>query len=339
MKKSIQDTLLEIVLSNFEKRSQAVDVLSEKLNIGKDAVYRRLRGDTILTPEEIALLARDYNISLDALVFEDTDTLFFKYSPFIKPINEFRDFLLPIQQGFEEIQKLPDTHIYYTYCEIPFFLYCFFPELISFKLYVWGRTVWDFDYLTETQFDFEVIPYSIIQITEELLASYKSIPSTELWSLNIVDNTLNQIEYFVNSGKFKDDNDALSLCDKLLALIEHMRAMALHGTKFLINGSPEDGGAYFNLYHNEMVYTNNTIFVNNPVRPMVYTTFSNPNFLISTDRKVCEYMDNWFTRLIAKSNPISTHSEKNRDWFFNALKRKINISRKRIELHALEDEF
>ena len=53
----------------------------------------------------------------------------------------------------------------------------------------------DFDFLRQRNFDFELIDYPTLEATKDLLNSYKVLKSTELWSLNIVDNTLNQIEY------------------------------------------------------------------------------------------------------------------------------------------------
>ena len=57
------------------------------------------------------------------------------------------------------------------------------------------------------------------------------IPSTELWSLNIFDNTLNQVEYHAESGYFARIEDALELCDMLKRIAKHMESMAERGEK------------------------------------------------------------------------------------------------------------
>ena len=60
----LQETILDNILKRFPKKSAAVKELADLLDTGQNAVYRRIRGESILTPREIALLARHYNICL-----------------------------------------------------------------------------------------------------------------------------------------------------------------------------------------------------------------------------------------------------------------------------------
>ncbi len=330
--KTLQDFLFESILNKFSRRSNAVGALAEMFGLGKDAIYRRLRGDTLLTPDEISQLALAYDISLDAYIFENNNTVFFRYSPFTRQVKEFSDYLGQILTDLELISKLPNSRILYVSAEIPIFHYCLLPEIIAFKLYVWGRTFWGFDYLQERQFDFDLISYPVLKMTEELTKIYRNIPSIELWNSNIADFTLSQIEYHVLSGGFRDPNDALILCDRLDELMIHMRNLAAQGQKALVNSNLTNTfGASFDLYHNEMVYANNTIIVSTDKGKAVYTAFGNPNFLKSTDLKMCEYTENWFLNLTQKSIPMSKHTEKNRSWFFNSIQKKIEMARNRIK--------
>jgi len=187
MQNSLQDRLLDVVSSNFTKRSKAVDYLSKFLGIGKDAVYRRMRGDTLLTPDEMAKLALHFNISLDALAFENSNTVFFSYNLFTDIINNPSDYLRSIHRDLEELNKLENVKIYYASAEIPLFYYCAFPELIAFKLYVWGRTIWDLDYLQNKPFEVDLIAPQTLDLAKSILTKYRRIPSIEFWSRNIAD--------------------------------------------------------------------------------------------------------------------------------------------------------
>lgn len=331
MNKTLQGHLLNNILHKFKKRSEAVEALSGILNIGKDAVYRRLRGDTLLTPDELRLLANKYQISLDALIFGDTDSVFFTFNAFSQTITSVEDYLIGLKDSVAQLTTLPEAKVYYASSEIPFFYYCFFPKLITFKLYVWGRTVWDLAYLRNKPFSFDLIPPQSLDISKELLGYYKKMNTTDLWSLNIFDNTLNQIEYHLNSGVFQKEEDAVELCACLNQLADHMCAMAEVGKKFT-PGHESELGMPFNLYHNEMIYTNNTIFVSSPYTRVVFTTFGNPNFLQSSDERLCDFTQEWFQKIIRKSNHISEQAEKDRNRFFNGLKRRVDLTRKRIEL-------
>ena len=226
----------------------------------------------------------------------------------------------------------------YASVEIPVLTYNFLPELISFKLYTWGRTTWNFDYLRDRPFDFDLVTQPVIRLSEALLDQYISINSTELWSVQIMDNTLAQIEYHLYSGGFRQPADALLLCGKLREWATHLKAVAAAGKKFKIGEKPELGRGDFHLYHNEMVYANITGMITSDYGQMVYAAFCNPNFMKSADPKLCSFTADWFKALITKSIPISQTAEKSRSWFFGELNKKIERVEQRIRLHIDHNE-
>ncbi|MBK7939057.1 MAG: hypothetical protein IPJ82_19165 [Lewinellaceae bacterium] len=333
----MQKSLFDIILSRYPRRTDAVDALCELLHLSKDPVYRRLRGDTFLTPGEISVLANHYKISLDALVTNGTDHVLCRFNAFSTRVASFEDYLNGFRSDFEQIRRLPNPHLYYASAEVPVFTYSFFPELISFKLYIWGRTIWNLEYLRHRPFDFDLVTHPVIRLSQDVLQHYLSLNSTELWSVHLVDNTLAQIEYHVYSGGFRDPADALTLCDKTADWVAHTRAMAQAGRKFNAGEKPENGQGVFNLYHNEMIYVNITALITSDLGRTVYAAFCNPNFLVSADPKLCDYTESWFGNVLAKSNLISQSAEKSRDWFFRELGKKIGRVKQRILLHVEEN--
>lgn len=334
---NLQTYIFDEISKHFKTRSEMIDGLMKLFNVKNDAIYRRLRCETMLTPEEMSILAQKYNISLDSYIFGKTDALFFTFNPFIRTVKNIEDYLEGIHQDVTMLNRLPQVHIYNAWAEIPFFFYMFFPRLFSFKMYVYGRTIWQIDYLQTRPFDFDVIPVPVIQKSEEILKLYCALPTTELWSLNIMDNTLNQIEYHTNSRSFKNPKDALDLCQDMLQLANHMETMAHHSKKFPLGAKPEtSSGSAFTMYHNEMIYTNNTIFVTSTAGRAIYTTYGNPNFLKTTDERMCDYTAEWFSSVLSKS--LIMHSERGRKYYFDRVRRRIDIVRTRIENSLLEDE-
>ena len=333
---NIQYRLFEKILEKYPKKAQAIEALEELLSVGKDAVYRRFRGDTLLTPDEMELLAKTYRISLDQLTFGQSDAVFMSFNAFEQKRVNFYEYLSDIHQQIALVDSLPDAHFYYASHEIPVFHYMYFPELICFKLYVWGLTSWGLDYLKNQSFSFDLMPHPIREKSEQIVNLYNKVPTTELWSLGIVDNTLNQIEYVAAVNQFQSSTDGLLLCDKLLEMVQHMKAMAEFGKKFSAGNSPNDKGADFNLYHNELVSTNNMFLVNSSTQRFVVATFCNPNFFRSMDDKLCDYTEEWMTKIISQSNSITTHSARSRNWFFSRLEKRIRVVKNRLEV-LLED--
>jgi len=87
----------------------------------------------------------------------------------------------------------------------------------------------------------------------------------------------------------------------------------------------------FVLFHNEMIFTNNTIIVSTEVGKAIFSTLGNPNFIRGTDKRVTLFIEEWFDEIMIKSQPISSHAEKARNQYFNRLVRKVEQTKLRIE--------
>jgi hypothetical protein len=291
-----------------------------------------MRGDTALTADELGMICRKYAISLDAMVQDEPSRMFFEFSAFKNPVNSVERYVEQLDENFKRVRAIPEGHILYATSEIPVFYYAFFPRLFLFKLYVWGKTIWDIKSFNELKFHFDIIPYGIKKQAHDLISGYIQLDTTELWSLNIADNTLNQIFYHADIDSFENIEDALELCDDMDRLLDHLENLVTEGKKRLPDSTVGQGK--MKVYHNEMIYTNNTIFFTSPSLKALYTTLANPNFLMTQNKKLCSYKEIWFNKLISKSTQLSGPEEKRRSKFFSALHKTVDRTRKKIELLA-----
>ena len=90
---NLQEQFFDLLLSRFPRRADAVEEICELLHLAKDAIYRRMRGDTFLSPNELATLAQHYHISLDALMLGQTNNVLFEYNAFSQKLHDFSDYL------------------------------------------------------------------------------------------------------------------------------------------------------------------------------------------------------------------------------------------------------
>jgi hypothetical protein len=337
MNTQFQNQIFDIVLTKYPKKSDAIDALCQLMNWGKDSVYRRLRGDTVLSPDELAVIAKHYGISLDAILYKESTNVICSFNAFTQQVKEFGDYMQYYLNDMDLISRLPSGYIWYAASDIPVFSYMYIPEIISFKLYTWGRTTWDFEYLKKRKFSFDLVTPNVIKMSQQVLDYYNTVPATELWSINIVDNTLSQIEHHVYSGFFEDNQDALLLCDKMIEWANHMKSMAAYGKKFNLGQKPIDNHSILTVYNNEMVNTNNTVLIMSDLGKVVYSAIENPNFIKSSDQKLCNHFESWYKNVMSKSNIISLSAEKERDAFFMKVQRKIDNTKKRIAAHLDDD--
>ena len=335
-----QQQLFDKLLARYDKKSELVEQLEEILHLGKDAIYRRIKGETDLTANEMILIATKFRISLDDLVPENENSIQFRFNQFETQIETFSDYIEQVLSNMKAFTELPNNELYYATQETPIFVYCMSDILFGFKMYVYGLTAWKFKFLKDKKFSMDVVPRYAIEQATEFGEIYNRIPSTDLWSLTLVDNTLNQIEYLAHTNKFESKDDAIDICESLIHILNHVKHCPEAGKKFApgING-PNTRSANFQLYFNEMISTNNTILAKSDVLSIMYTTFGTPNFISTTNKKLCLFTENWFKDIIHESTPLSMHSGKTREWFFNNLVNKVVLLRNRLERIMISESY
>jgi hypothetical protein len=335
---NFQTKFFERLFECYPKRSEAIDRFEVLLGMSRNPVYRRIRCETILHPDELYILAKAHNISMDALMGmgQNQNEVVFIFNSFSNKINSFEDFIQTLIQTIEGIKYIHEGEVFYASSEIPVFYQTMLPNFFSFKMYVWARTAWNFPHFKNLPFHFDVIPKSVRLRYNEVYDMYKMLPSTELWSSGIFENTLSQIEHHLEANLFADPKDALVLLEELYATCDHMRQMAIAGQKYAYQGHKESGSPLI-LYHNEMVHTNNTILFVSPSVKLLFSTICNPNFIMSRDQRICDFTLDWFKSIMSNSSLISQTNERMRNRFFDGILRKIDIMRKKTEVKLLEE--
>lgn len=327
--KSFQQDILDRVLYRFQRKAEAIKAISRILGISMDAVYRRLRGDSYLAPDEIYKLVDHFSISLDTIIHSNKKNVAFEFHSYDTKLASIEDFLKTIGGLLENTHLLTEPKIHIASSDIPIFYYALSPNLFKFKLYVWGNTVWDFDLFKENSFSLNLFPHFIDQHIKQIRNAYFDIDTVELWSLNLIEDTLNQISYFSYCDRFENQADLWMLFDDLLELTNHLKKVAKAGYKSLPGRSFEKGK--ITIYHNEVIHSINTIMMTSKEQKLVFTPFTSPNYLLTKDENTCNHVKQWFDKIIEKSGLISQYNEKNRRWFFLQLTRKIEYAREQLQ--------
>ncbi|MCB0633362.1 MAG: hypothetical protein KDD15_26685 [Lewinella sp.] len=328
----LQQQLLEIILQRFPKRSLAVARLSELLQVSNDAIYRRIRGDTLLAPDEISLLATRFNVSIDNLINDNEQQILFTFNPFEQEVTGFEVYIDQLLSAALHIRELPEVELFYSVQELPIFLLPDFPQLMTFRMYVYGFNYWKFDFLENMPFRPDLMAKSTLDKARQVNRIYNEISSHELWNLSLIDNTLNQIEYLATIGRFGHIDQIRALFVELEAVIDHLQTMAKYGKKFIWNTPIRANAADFDLYYNEFARTTDSLLISSPERKILFTSFGSPDFLSTQNQRFCLHLENWFRTIISRSTSISSHSERKRDWFFRHLVQKVKQTQEKLEV-------
>jgi transcriptional regulator with XRE-family HTH domain len=321
---SIQKEFLNRVKKNLPDHISLVDELAELLNVSNDSAYRRLRGETSLSFDELVILSRKFNVSVDSILgHTKEDKVSFRYNP----INEID---LPFKQYFDALNTmlynysiLDNTQLIYAAKEAKFGLF-HVPEIAAFKLFFWMKTSYDFEESKNKKFDFEEFKATFGKVISDIVKHYVKIPTIEIINEDYLNSTINQIRFYYDSGYFKSKAEAIMVCEKLKELITHNKREAELGFKFVI-GDPEVGEeGNLMLYHNEILHSDNVISARVNEDYYCYLLINTINFMITGNQRFCKHTYEYLINLKNKSTLISVSSERERNKFFRNLIEKVD---------------
>ena len=308
-----------------------VDIVSEELGISTDSAYRRIRGETNLTIEELKQLSHKFEISLDAVFTSTSSSVLFSYRAINPEKFNYRDYFTSIIDNMQALGAFNLKEIIYAAKDIPIFYFFILPKVAAFKLFFWMRNIYNFPNMENRIFDPDEIPEELITISRKVWESYVHIPSIEIWSEETYKITLRQIEYYYVSGRFREKADALSLLYDYRKIFEHVQNQAEHGCKFLYGKEPWGDDQNYKLYFNEVIISDNTILFKMGDFNMVHMGHNVMNILSTTDPSFCRDTSAVQKNLMKNSTLISVVGEKERYRLFNQIYQSIDQYIDRIE--------
>jgi hypothetical protein len=307
-----------------------VDEVAELLDISTDSAYRRIRGEKMIGLDEIQILCNKYQISLDELLHIQSNAVVFTGNRVSYPEFGFDKYLRDLVSNLELFCKLPNPHLSYVSKDIPIFHFMHFPELSAFKFFFWKRTILGYPDLARQQFNGEESDEETARSARRIIELYMQIPSTEIWIEESINITIKQIEFYRSSNIFTNKHILLKVYLQLEELMIHLELQAEVGRKFLHGQAASLNGAPFNIYTNECLIGDNTIFVEAGERQITFINHNGLNFMGTQDKGFCEYTKKNLQNTIKKSTHISVVGEKERSMFFNILRAKIYEQKKNL---------
>ncbi len=335
-----QNRIIEQIRLIAGNHKMAVDRVSDVLNIAKPTAYKKMKGESAFSIQELALLMKEFEMSFDNLVFDKKRKIGFQFPFKTRKIKNFQDYVIPLKMFMAIAAPIPDLKIHYATNELPFFFYFLDKDLTYFKFYIYALTVWDLSGYKNKKFNLDDFSewFIIKKDIDFIINKYYSIPNIELWNEGVLNNTLNQIKYFLTAGAFENPQDALYLCERLEIMIKHVYKMAETGKKITIGQNPDLVNTEFLMYHNEISHTNNILLIQSGSLNQIYFAYDNPNYIVTDNQDLIDYTESWFEKIKKNALPISLDSEKNRKSFFNLILRQINETRKDI-VHIIEKYY
>ena len=314
----------EKVQGNFARE------LANLLGVNLDAAYRRMRGTTPLTFDEIGKICLEYDVSFDSSINYQGRSFPFQFISMFKNDGfEIIDYLKGILDQLDLFSKDPDSSMLLTAMDLPYFRQFGYPGLRRFKLYYWRRSVLNLEEYRVQKFSAEYEEPEYEEAMDRIYRTYHQFSSTEIWALETLDSTLKQIEYGLESGFFEKPSDAAAVCDDLEQLLDKLEKETMVGKKSL-SDDINSKSSKLAMYQSDILLSNNAIQVHSGGQLYTYVSFNSFNSLMSRAEAFSSECSAWIEQLRAKSILLSDVSEKHRYQFFKRLRDKVFSVKEKI---------
>lgn len=323
--KDIQKAFLARVKSVVPSNVSFVDELAELLNTSNDSAYRRLRAETLLSIDEIALICAHFKVPFETQTQTNSNNVSFNYFKLDGQEENFKHWLVTMCDNVKRISETPESSILYAADDIPIWHHFFDDELTAFKIFYWLKNIVNVEVYNGKKYNSALVNSDLIEVAKKLLQHYNQCQSTEIWSEDTINSSVKQIEYFWESGYFETKDQALKICDCLTACIQNLERKAETESK------EANGSKNFRLFQSEIMIGNNSIIVDLNGNKLAFLSNNTFNMMSTTTPEFVEENDRWVNNLLRKSIQISAVSEKQRNRFFRGMYDKLEQLKSRIQ--------
>lgn len=310
----ITDKLNTGLISSMKERIpdgvNLANLLMDILYIGKEAVYRRLRGEVPFTLAEAATISQKMGVSLDRLVgthFSGNALFGLNIVHHADPLETAYSIVDNYASVFAEMKGEPDSELGTASNIIPQTFYLKYDMLSRFRFFKW---IYQHDQIDTSSkcFDDMALPEKLIDRQRDFVSEAQQIESTcYIWDDNIFLYLINDIKYFEKIHLISEDN-LRALKAELHAMLDEMEEIASKG-KF---SSGKDVHIYISNINFEATYS----YVSTRHRHLSLIRVYAINSITSLDPEVFDSVKEWIQSLRKFSTLISESGEMQRILFF-----------------------
>lgn len=305
---SIHDQLLNAIRERFPSK-QIVGYLMDILYLGKEAVYRRLRGEVSFTLEEASTIAIELGISLDNIMGNENPKsrpFQLKLTGFVNPTAEDYHQMSEFIGFLQTVVKIPNTEIGGYGNSFEFSLTNAYDHITKFFYFKW---------FYQRKGKGGVKFYKDIVVSEEhrWLGQQHVILSKEIkktyyiWDYMIFQYIINDINYFKEIRSLAAD-DVILLKEELHSFVDYLEKIAVDGC--FETGNPVE--FYISNINFDSTYSYMQCDYINLSLIRAFTL----NSLASTNYRTTEDVKNWVLSQKRHATLISESGEKERIAFF-----------------------
>ncbi|MDR1717695.1 MAG: hypothetical protein LBS20_17825 [Prevotella sp.] len=307
------NALLKAVKARISSEIKPVFYLMDVLCIGKEAAYRRLRGEVSFTLKEIAILSRQLEISLDDIIGSENK----KIIPFHLCMTDFES---PSELDYKILQKYIDlirlsemdsvSQITVSTNVFPQQIYFYNKSLTKFFLFKW---IYENNPIRAVAYHEVKIPEKIQQLFTDSYTAHMQFKTTYfIFDRQLCQYLSSDLEYFFRIGLIRKEDLGVILKETYL-ILDYMEKIAT-------TGKYSNGNDVY-IYVSQINFNKPCCNMKICEHTVSLIEICSLNGIASTDKKSYQKMDNWLQYRRQLSTLITKSGEIQRVDFFNEQRR------------------
>lgn len=309
----LHERLVEAIKKSMSNGDTLVNELTDVLYIGKEAVYRRLRGEVAFTFDEIATLSRKYGFSLDSIVGVNSYSQAVFDLRMFDPEFQVDDYCSKTTSYIENLKRInqsSNSMARFALNALPLPLLLTYNKLTKLRLYRW---------MYQSKKSLLYYPFSEFQIPDKILDLHK----VYIKEMNLIQKTLmvldhnvftsfiKEIAYFFKLNYLSKD-DLEEIKAELLLFIDDLEEASISGK---YNGFKD-----VNIYVSEIDLDSTYIHYECNEFEMALFRLYSMNTIESCNEEVCRIHKEWIESFKRYSTLITQSGERQRYMYISSQK-------------------
>ena len=316
MKDNVHNTLLNAIKDKVLPGTNVANLLTDILFIGKEAAYRRLRGEVPFTLEDVAIISKAIGISIDSVIGQNDAAQMPFQLILVKHVNPSLVDYTHMDQAVKMLHnsRNQSRELGLSANMLPQHLFLKHHHLTKFFLL---RCLYQWEGLDNVE---SLKDITITQRQADIYQRYREEFSYISYSYYIWDHFI--FLYLVNDIKcfsrinFISQEDVAALKEELLILVDEMELLA--------SKSINESGSKTEFYLSAVNFENTYAYLQLENSKFSFIKAFTLNSTVSQDKDVCDRLKKWIESLKRLSTLISESGEIQRVQFFKEQRELIN---------------
>lgn len=307
---TLNDKLIAAIKETLPEGENMAQVLMDILLIGRESIYRRLRGEVFFTFEEVSKISKELELSIDSVLgVNNSERAIFDFN-LMDPQAKIENYSFKLENYirlYRQMKKHEDSTARYALNNLPYTIYLAYPNVSKFKFYKWlyqANTAAPHTSYADLQ-----IPSHIMDYQKSFVAENRYIKKTlMILDRNVFSAMVYDIEYFYKLNIISLEDVEL-LKAELIEMLDDLETQAISGLfksgteiqMYLSNVDIE--ATYCHYQYGDQQYSHLRLYSINGIDSQV--------------PKVCTRQKEWIDSLKRYSTLITQSGEMQRVNYFN----------------------